>query len=573
MRSIKKLPIILAVFALFIVPTFISPNPYGDNPDAIADESYFLTSSLSAIEKKTLPGWEFSPSGNYYGGAQTYIDTIVMLPTLGFIMAMNNFSIVDTKMWVALNTGDLLHVLRTINGLLALFTIVGGYLYFSRKKIPQELSNTLLLFLFLLMSNVLVVQFFHTAKVWTLYILITAIISALFIANEYYRTHFNETLIPKSRFATILIWGSIIMFFQTYVGAISIFLILMYALLLNHLKIQHVIAHLKKYWYLIALFTLTQISFIYRAIFINWASGSFSEISAMTAERGVDWSQRIINPLIFTLKSHPLAVLLFTLGAIGIMVGVRKKTLLLDAQKKLYVGIALMHPFIVYLIFHIGIGFSLAPRYGIFMTLAISFSTTILLGMLNKTIIKIAIALCALLYVIIGFHAITLYWNPSSETILLQKIEKDYNSPKNVFAQGSDAVRLTLPVNTESLDALGEKRKNMGRFSFMLNHADLVREKVSFKPVTIVTYNNAEMRDAIARFTSEDKSVWVISTQCSAMCTEREVAEGSCFAVSARSCGMYPNEINELPVFLSIKQLGYAYIARLVQSKSKITPQ
>ena len=119
---------------IFIAIAVLYPNPFGNNPDIIADESYFLTSSLSAIEKTTLPGWEFSQSGNYYGGVQTYIDYVVLIPVLGVVMAFSHFSVASTKLWVALNTGELLHILRIVNGLLALCAIAACYFYFSKNR-------------------------------------------------------------------------------------------------------------------------------------------------------------------------------------------------------------------------------------------------------------------------------------------------------------------------------------------------------------------------------------------------------------------------------------------------------
>ncbi len=56
--------------AMILLPAFLYPNIFGDQPDAIADESYFLTSALQSLQKRTIPGWEFSASRAYYGGVQ-----------------------------------------------------------------------------------------------------------------------------------------------------------------------------------------------------------------------------------------------------------------------------------------------------------------------------------------------------------------------------------------------------------------------------------------------------------------------------------------------------------------------
>lgn len=556
--------ILLIGFIIFIAFVFLYPNPFGNNPDVIMDESYFLTSSLSAIEKITIPGWEFSKSGNYYGGVQTYIDYFVLVPVLGVMMAYNDFSITSTKLWVALNTGELLHVLRIVNGLLALGAIVGCYFYFSRKKTPGQLSTSLNLFLFLLLSNVLIIQFLHTAKVWVIYIIITSIVSAIFIANEYYLSKLKTPFLKKEYFVAILVWSGVLLFFQNYVGAISIFLIMLYAILLDHINKIDVWNYFKKYWYLIVLFAITQISFIYRAIFLNWLTGSFAQIITTDADGQTDWFLRLYNPLLFTLESHPLSVFLFAVSAIWVIfMLLHGKTSLLEKRNKIYLVIALVHPILVYLIFHVGIGFSFGPRYAIFMTIALAFSVTILLSEVKIIFTKISTILCLVLFLILGAQSISLYWHPSSETILLEKIERNYNSSNNIFIEEPSALHLTLPINKESLSLLNEKRGGMGRFQFLLQNKELLGN-ISFKPLTVIAYNEKELGEYLTKFKKGSDSVWTVATDCKNLCTNKEIEEKTCFEVSENTCG-YAIEVSTLSNFLSSKQLGYYYTVRKVQ--------
>ncbi|HEY4514292.1 MAG TPA: hypothetical protein VJH69_03110, partial [Candidatus Paceibacterota bacterium] len=97
---ILKKAVLVALF-IFIAFGILYPNPYGNNPDIIPDESYFLSTSLFAFEKMTLPGWEFTPSGAYYGGPQTYLDALVLIPVIGGVFASADFSLIETKLWVA----------------------------------------------------------------------------------------------------------------------------------------------------------------------------------------------------------------------------------------------------------------------------------------------------------------------------------------------------------------------------------------------------------------------------------------------------------------------------------------
>src|SRR3989344_6922998 len=93
----KALPIVVFVFIAFAI---LYPNPFGNNPDIIGDESYFLTSALTAIQEASLPGWVFSESTVYYGGIQTYLDTVVLVPVVAGVVMMSDFSLTEAKVWI-----------------------------------------------------------------------------------------------------------------------------------------------------------------------------------------------------------------------------------------------------------------------------------------------------------------------------------------------------------------------------------------------------------------------------------------------------------------------------------------
>ena len=63
----------------------------------------------------------------------------------------------------------------------------------------------------------------HTAKVWTIYLMMDVGIGALFIANEYYLSRRNEPFIQRKTYAALIIWAGVIAFFQNYVGAGPVF--------------------------------------------------------------------------------------------------------------------------------------------------------------------------------------------------------------------------------------------------------------------------------------------------------------------------------------------------------------
>ena len=558
MSVLKKVS--LLGFFIFIAFATLNPNPFGNNPDIIGDESYFLSTSLFAIEKGTLPGWEFTPSGAYYGGPQTYVDTLVMIPVLGAVLAASDFSIIDAKLWVALNTGELLHVLRLVNGVAALGTLLFFFFYFRKREIPRPLVLTLTLFLFFLLSNVLVIEFLHTAKMWVFYILFVAAMSVMFIAQEYYLAHFGCPFIEKKYYVALLVWSAVLTFFQSWVGVFSSVLLALYALLLRHVSIRDLWNYCLKYWYLIVLFSLTQLSFVWRAYTIAEA---FKGASTRGAEGAIDWFARLYKPIIFSLETQPLVVL-YVLGAGALMfLALRNRSFFAASQRRMWLVIACAHPFLVYLIFHVVIGFDAAPRYAIMLTIALSFSAAILLSELSARAALAALALSGVLFVVVNIHAIQLFWHPSSETVLLETILEKYNSPDNVFIADSSAKRMTLPVNYESLPLLGETRSDMGRFRFLIENRELLPKNATFKPLAFIAYSTEEEDAYIERF-ADTHSVWIIRRKCDNLCRADEMAAGTCFQIHVEACVISPQDTNALPEFLASRQLGNSYIVRRV---------
>ncbi|MEI6346127.1 MAG: hypothetical protein WCO79_02750 [bacterium] len=572
---------LVALVAMFIVVTTLSPNPYGNNPDIIVDESYFLTSSLSAIQKGTLPGWEFSYSGNYYGGVQTYIDTLAILPIITAIVLKSGFSILTTKVYIALHTGELLHFLRLINGATALFALAGSIFFFRKKQIPQTLGLTLSLFAILLLSDVLLLQMLHTAKVWVTHLMLMAVASALFIAQQYYQTHqshLGQPFMKKDRYVALLFWMGVLAFCQNYVGAASIGLIGIYALALKHFTFADLWRHVKKYWYWVIVAGITQISFIYRAIFMNWMSGSFSNISYKSDDVHIDWLSRIYKPAITAVQSQPLVFLYIVLALIGIYFLMKKFDDSATNQKKdrLYLLIACTHPIFVYLIFHIAIGFGSAPRYSVIFTTACAFSIAVLAELLDARISEqgvcirwSGIVLASTLFLVIGTQSISLYWKPSTEKLLLETLMKKYNDPSIAFVEHWSALRMTLPVNDRSMLILDPKRQSMGRFDFLMQHPGVVKEQVAFKPLTYLAYNQEELGTIMKKLTSPEtnlgtKTIWLITQDDERPCNATELEKQTCF----HSEGRYrwtPQEPHPLREFLQAEHLGSLYTIRKVR--------
>ncbi len=551
----------MGAFFVFLAFVFLYPNIFGNNPDIIGDESYFLTSALTSIQQKSLPGWVFSNSTVYYGGVQTYIDTLVLVPTIAAVVAFSDFSLSAAQIWIAAHTGELLHMLRLVTGVLTLATIATCFWYFRRREIPQALARPLILFLFLLLSNVLLIQTLHTAKMWGIYILFVAVACALFLAQEYYRSERQEEFIKKSRYTGLMIWGGVLLAAQSYIGAFTIGLIGIYALLLGHFSFLDLWRHLRRYWYLFGLFAVTQISFVYQAIQIFY---TFANATTRDASGAIDWAARLVKPLVFTVEGQPLSILYLAAIAAIVILFFTKRSFVSDRRTRLYLAIAVAHPVLTYLFFHVFVGLDILPRYGIMLTMACSFSIVILLSPFGERAIRTITIASIVLFGVVSMHALQLYWQPSSETILVQTIQEKYNATSTVFITQHSARRMTLPVNEYALPLMDEERKQMGRFQYLLQHLSEVRVSETFKPIAVTAYLPEQDAAYRAQFSKPGYAVWSIEAVCSNRCTMEEKAAGTCFELNMKACGVHPQEVNSLPVFLSSEQLGYSYIVRRV---------
>jgi len=433
--------------------------------------------------------------------------------------------------------------------------------YFRKRKIPSRLIATLILFLALILSNVIFLEILHTAKMWAFYGIIVSFMSVFFIAQQYYFYYRSEAFLPKEKYLAFMLWGSVLLFFQSIVGIFSALLFIVYAILLKHFSLREFLNYLLAKWYWIALFSITQVSFLYRQVFVNIKSGSSFGISDHTVSGQIDWVSRLWNPLLWTMQSHPLAVVLYATGSVVALVFLQKGKE--ELQKQKYLAIALLHPILTYLIFHFGIGFSILPRYTIMLTLALAFSSTIFITELENLLTLPAIILGGTIFAVIGIQCISLYWSPSSEKELTRLIAENYNFPDSVFIIEKPALRLSLPINGRSLSLLDDRRKNMERFKFLTQYPKLADEQVSFLPATVTVFSDQEFKKTIDDLRNNSTSIWTITTE-RLPCSKSETEKKECFSLNEDQLGPIPQEPNVLATFLSYKRLGYSYFVRKI---------
>ena len=535
----KRPVLLLCAVAFLLAPAILYPNVFGNQPDAIADESYFLTSALQSIEKKTLPGWEFSASGAYYGGVQAYLDTAVLIPVIGVQILLHRGSLEETKSWVALHTGELVHFLRLVNGVVFLGTLFFLAWYFLKRAVPRPLLLQLILLGALLLGNSLIIMLAHTAKVWILYLVFEIVAGSLVLAQEYFYRQRREAFIKTPYYVGLLLWLTALAFFQTFVGLFSTGLWLIWAWWLGHFRLSDAGLFVKRNWYLFVVVALTQTSFIWRA-FIDRPHGSLLDFQgANLPGSSPDWGHRFLAPLYDATFSQPF-ILLYVVAAFLLVTPLYRG--MLDVSNR-YLAIALMHPLIVYLIFYPLLGFDLAPRYALMLTVACSFSVVMLLprkggvywgALFSSGILALAVLL----------HATMVYWTPGYQLRFSTELERNYNDQKNTLVVDPSAVALQLPMNALSLQNLDSIGKSMGRYAFLLSRLDAVEKEITFKPLVIYTRSPEARDSSVAEQQKLGKHVFILA-----------LPEGV----------INTAEPDTLPVFFATKTPGFNYI---VQSAS-----
>lgn len=555
MHFLKKFRLhLVAVLAFaFLATLVLNPNPFGNNPDAVGDESFFLTSSLSSIQKITLPGWEFSRSGSFYGGIQAYLDFFILLPILAIIWAASG-SMLAAKLYIANNSGHILHALRLLNGLIFLLTIAWfAYIYF-KKRLPKVVAFKMILLLLLLMGNSLFVGVLHTAKVWALFSIMEIIIGLVFILQATVFQQEQRFFLDKQKYIGALIWLSIFIVIQNVVGVSNI-LWIVYALFLGHFTIVDLLNYLKKKIFLILGFFGLQLSFVYRSYLMFFEKNSilkFTDVtgtSLRTTQGAIDWIFRLWRPIEISLRSQPLLIVYFVLLLVLLFKFVKQKNI-----NKLYF-VAVVHPVLIFLMRHALFGLSSFPRYILPLTVALTLSIVAILDW-KMTGIKMLSCLAVLAMLVISIQTYRLYWQPSSEQIMNNELANHFNSSSIALIIDGSAGRLNLPINKESLENLNNEKKSMERFKFLLQHADKVNDLVPFKSTVVIADPEHPVETLATQLKKENKQIWVISSSCQTKCSSATycVNEQACHTNFAPA-----QEVTTWADYLSATELGSIY--------------
>jgi len=539
---------VLVGFSILLPFLIISPNPFGNSPDVIVDESYFLSSALASIEHKTLPGFDFSPSGAYYGGVQTYLVTAAAAAALAVILGVTG-SVSATKLYVATHIGSLTHLVRVVNGLVV---VLGLWLllWWTYRKTSREFFWKAVLFVVLILGNSLFMSMVHTGKVWVIQMAAETAAAFLVILREggYIKRGYVLGLLTLTVAAAS----------QTVTGIFT-GIWLVYGFYLKHFSLKELWAKIKIFTPFAILAGVLQISVFYRGWHIaNRISSTLTNINgtAFKDEQGLDWFKRIAWPIQVAFESQPFLVIGFVILC-GYWLVFRRSNFI--KNRMLHIGI--FHSFFILTVFHalFGLGF----LYRLVLPLTIAFSISLVLLLPAEKFWRVgALSFALILAIFVTFHTERLWWQPASERQLTAVVLSEYNNPNiAIFVR---TPRFHFPTNTLSLDYLSPKEKTFGRFSYLLEHKEELERVEAFKSLSIKYLSTTTARYGDFK----GFKIFELLDGCENLCSERELSIGRCRNVGSEICvngkAQYPHEVSTIGGLAKAKILGRPFALRQI---------
>ncbi len=411
--SVRKVLLLVGLFIVGLV-LFVNPNPFGNQPSVIADEAYFLTSAVKAIQDHTLPGWVSDPTAAYYGGVLTYL-LFGMVAVGGVVALALRAHVADISVWIAFHWGDLIHLGRLINGLAVYLSLIWvGVQSFRLAKRGKDSSIAWFAFfaLTLLCGGSVFVPLAHTSKVWPIYIVIELIAAWVVVSREWKIQH-QIPVSEKKSYLDALFVLSLLSVSQVLLSSLT-FLWIGDALLLRHITWRDLYFYLKRpvVWVIGIGALLLNVSFIKNFYLLFVRASSLNSVSGNIVTSAHPWMERIVWPWKTLWETHPVLAILFAVS----LLGVAKWKKIASRDRVLFI-----HAMIVYVLFYLILGFGNNIRYILPLTAAVTFFVAVRLGDLSQWRKGIAFA-CALSAVVVLGKTAWLFWHPSSAMILDQQL-------------------------------------------------------------------------------------------------------------------------------------------------------
>ncbi len=562
----RKHALLTVLAVLAALPFFINPNPFGNNTLMIGDEAYFLSSAVSSIMNRTLPGWDFSIGGSYYGGVLTYLVTFAV--ALRFVYGLLAFhSLALFQGFLLTNYGDLLHTVRIVNGLSVFAGLLVLVMFLKQADYWKRYGRICLLIACAVLANPLFVLMFHTGKVWTLSVLFLVAAGTLVLLQEHALQTTQKPLLKTPLYTSALLWLSFLSFLQSPT-TIHIILWLFLALFLGHIKFSDIWKVVKQQIIFVILISLTQISFFVRMFELTKGVATADSLNGTTwflPDGSPDLVKKYVWPLQILFESHPLlvvAVVVLLVGAIIMLIRSKKPLRELE-HAFILVGFSVLYPFVIFILDFEFAGFSRAPRYVTMFSLGCTMSLAILATLFSAKLQKRLIIPFALMALIVVTKTAFLFWMPSAEQSVLAFFHDHHNvSSEAIIVEKS---RIELPLNLRSFPYMKESITGLRRNSYLMEHPDMLERFVDLKPVVVYLQHVKTDEQGKAILPTGQERTWMVTTDCQQVCKADELAAGTCFAFNETSCHTKYDTVQTVSVLsdlLLTQQLGYPYFVR-----------
>jgi hypothetical protein len=535
--------------ALLLTALLVHPNPFGNIPEGIRDESLFATTALLAFTHHTLPGLAFVTNGAPYGIVTVHLTTVLVGSAIAWEwLATGSRAITET--WTALHIGDLTNLVRLSN---ALFILMAACLmlwqaYKERKKDSEALSLAATL-MWLLLGDSLFVTIAPTGKVWVI-VVVLEIAAAWLVARQERLQNAGQDRMASSRYASLLVWIGFIAFLQNYPGGLT-FLWALYAVWLGHLKWREL---LRAVWRALPIWILI----IAANLAVYWRSlGILTDVHGLTAAAktafltptgATDWPQQLYWIGRTAVASAPLALAVVLVLFVANLV---QRRLGLNRERR-WPTILYLQVLATFTVYHVVFGLARWPRYVLPLTVELCIAAVLLPkpAWARRNVGVVAIIIGCM----VGAKAASLWWTPSADLRLVEFLRARASANDTMLVQDH---YLKLPPNVKSLATLDPTERQTGRAAVMLAHPSELKVLEPFSPLVLYGKDGATVTP------SQTGHTWIIAP--SDGTNDCHPGESNCWAFVSSATGTpnyYSQEGEILPGLFSAERLGGRYFLR-----------
>jgi SAM-dependent methyltransferase len=529
--------ILLALGGAFLTFFFLNPNPFGGATPVIADESYFLSTAVRALERHTLPGFVREPDGAYYGGITTHA-FFVSLGTGGAIARIAGVSAPQIGTWLAVHWADLLHAGRLLNGALVVLTLLflghRAWRWRAESGMRPLVAPLGLSVAFLLGSSVFL-GIAHTAKGWPVEALASFMAGWVVIAYEWRRMQGLPRVSPEQHVWRLLALA-LVGFSQSLFFSMA-WLWIVAALMLRHATLRQ--AGRVAVWAIPVAVVVLVIHWSFLENFFLLMQSLFATGDVAGTAFGntnIFWN-RFVWPWAWLGESQPI---LFVAVLLSVAMLSLKKAL-----RSRLVLVLLGQMLAVFGLFHVVIGFSRIARYILPLTVVASLFAAVVIVQMPR-VRRVIAPLAVIVALLVCAKTAWLFWHPSTVVRMTSAVEQTL-TPSDVLVL--DMPYFSFPTLNDAsyafMDAHGMALS--ARQALLRPQSALRAEAPPFLVVSGVGIDPESLP------VGADGTRWHVSAHCLDAC-DMPGPEGriQCMAVTRDRCGGEIGTVQEGVSFLNL---------------------